>query len=128
LRRFTPKNVRAVENDQEKIFVEMARLSLARACVCVEWGQGIRLRRSVKIRESKLRQKVDSAASAILMSASGEGPERLAEILREIIGLTKTARTNVPDIKSREVVESANVQKLNIESPGALDAQGRPRD
>jgi hypothetical protein len=58
------------------------------------------------------------------MSASGEEPERLAEILREIIGLTKTARTNVPDIKSREVVESANVQKLNIESPGSLDAQG----
>jgi hypothetical protein len=79
-------------------------------------------------KREQFRQKVDSAASAILMSASGEGPERLAEILREIIGLTKTARTNVPDIKSREVVESANVQKLNIESPGALDAQGRPRD
>jgi hypothetical protein len=62
------------------------------------------------------------------MSASGEGPERLAEILREIIGLTKTARTNVPDIESREVVESANVQKLNIKSPGALDAQGHQRD
>jgi hypothetical protein len=79
-------------------------------------------------KREQFRQKVDSAASAILMSASGEGPERLMKILREIIGLTKTARTNVPDIKSREVVESANVQKLNIESPGALDAQGRPRD
>jgi hypothetical protein len=78
-------------------------------------------------KREQFRQKVDSAASAILMSASGEEPERLAEILREIIGLTKTVRTNVPDIKSREVVESANVQKLNIESPGALDAQGRPR-
>ncbi len=52
------------------------------------------------------------------MSASGDGPERLAEILREIIGLTKTARTNVPNIESREVVESA------IESPGSLPAQG----
>jgi hypothetical protein len=62
------------------------------------------------------------------MSASGEGPERLAEILREIIGLTKTARTNVPDIESREVVESANVQELNIESPESLDAQGHQRD
>ena len=63
------------------------------------------------------------------MSVSGEGPERLAEILREIIGLTKTARTpDMPDIKSREVVESANVQKLIIESPGSLDAQGRQRD
>ena len=75
-------------------------------------------------RESKLRQKVDSAPSVILMSASDEGPERLAEILREIIGLTKTARTNVPDIESREVAESANVQKLNIESLELLDAQG----
>jgi hypothetical protein len=58
------------------------------------------------------------------MSASDEGPERLAEILREIIGLTKTARTNISDIESREVVESANVQELNIESPELLDAQG----
>jgi len=76
------------------------------------------------MRESKLRQKVDSAASAILMNASGEGPERLAEILREIIGLTTTARTKLSDIESREVVESANLQKLNIESPELLDAQG----
>src|SRR5439155_4812479 len=75
------------------------------------------------MRESKLRQKVDSAASAILMNASGEGPERLAEILREIIGLTTTARINLPDIESREVVESANLQKLNIESPELLAAQ-----
>ena len=58
------------------------------------------------------------------MSASTDQPERIAEILREIIGLTKTARTNVPNIESREVVESANTQKLNIESPGSLPAQG----
>jgi hypothetical protein len=58
------------------------------------------------------------------MSASGEGPERLAEILREIIGLAKTGQTNIPDIESREVFESANVQKLNINSPELLDAQG----
>ena len=57
------------------------------------------------------------------MNASGEGPERLAEILREIIGLTTTARTNLPEIESREVVESANLQKLNIESPELLAAQ-----
>src|SRR4029453_17011569 len=79
-------------------------------------------------KREQFRQKVDSAASAILMSASGEGPERLRANLREIIWLIKNARPNVPDIKSREVVKSANVQKLNIESPGALDAQGRPRD
>ena len=57
------------------------------------------------------------------MSASGEEPERLAQILREIIGLTTTARINLPDIESREVVESANLQKLNIESPELLAAQ-----
>ena len=59
----------------------------------------------------------------MLMNASGEGPERLAEILREIIGLTKITRTNMPDTESGEVVESANVQKLNIESPELLSAQ-----
>ena len=59
----------------------------------------------------------------MLMNASGEGPERLAEILREIIGLTKTAQTKVSDNQSKEVVESANVQKLNIESPELLSAQ-----
>jgi hypothetical protein len=58
------------------------------------------------------------------MSASGERPERLAEILREIIGLAKTGRTNMPGNESREVSESAQVQKLNIESPELLDAQG----
>jgi hypothetical protein len=57
------------------------------------------------------------------MSASGEGPERLAEILREIVELTKTERTNIRDNESREIVESANAQKLNIESPKLLDAQ-----
>jgi len=56
----------------------------------------------------------------MLMSASGEGRERLAEILREIVELTKTAR-KMPE--SREVVESANVQKPNIESPESLAAQ-----
>ena len=50
------------------------------------------------------------------MSASGEGPERLAEILREIIELTKTTRTNIRDNESREGVESASVQKPDIES------------
>ncbi len=58
------------------------------------------------------------------MSASGERPERLAEILREIIGLAKTGRTNSPDIESREVFESASVQKLNIKSPELLDGKG----
>ena len=58
----------------------------------------------------------------MLMNASGEGPERLAEILREIIGLTKTVQTNQPD-QSTKIVESANVQKLNIESPELLAAQ-----
>jgi len=57
------------------------------------------------------------------MSASGEELERLAQILREIIGLTKITRTNMPDTESGEVVESANVQKLNIESPELLSAQ-----
>ena len=57
------------------------------------------------------------------MSASGEELERLAQILREIIGLTKITRTNMPDTESGEVVESANVQKLNIESPELLAAQ-----
>ena len=59
----------------------------------------------------------------MLMNTSREGPERLAEILREIIGLTKTSQTNRPD-QSTKIVESANVQKLNIESPELLDAQG----
>ena len=58
----------------------------------------------------------------MLMNASGEGPERLAEILREIIGLTKTVQTNRP-YQSTKIVESANVQKLNIESPELLSAQ-----
>ena len=58
----------------------------------------------------------------MLMNASGEGPERLAEILREIIGLTKTSQTNQPD-QSTKIVESANVRKLNIESPELLSAQ-----
>jgi len=71
-------------------------------------------------KDSNVRRKVDSAASAMLMSASGEGRERLAEILREIVELTKTAR-KMPE--SREVVESANVQKPNIESPESLAAQ-----
>ena len=58
----------------------------------------------------------------MLMNASGEGPERLAEILREIIGLTKTVQTNRPE-QSTKIVESANIQKLNIESPELLSAQ-----
>jgi hypothetical protein len=58
------------------------------------------------------------------MSASGERPERLAEILREILGLAKSARTDVPGNECREILESANVQKLNVESPKLLDTQG----
>ena len=58
----------------------------------------------------------------MLMNTSREGPERLAEILREIIGLTKISQTNRPD-QSTKIVESANVQKLNIESPELLSAQ-----
>jgi hypothetical protein len=58
------------------------------------------------------------------MSASGEGPDRLADILREIIALTRTTRTNIRDIESSEVIQSVNAQKLNIKSPKLLDAQG----
>jgi hypothetical protein len=54
------------------------------------------------------------------MSGLGEGQERLAEILREILDLTKTAQ-NVP--KSSEVVEAANVHNVNIELPELLGSQ-----
>jgi hypothetical protein len=50
----------------------------------------------------------------ILMSASAERPERLAEILREILGLSNPSRTNDPGPeRTDEAIESSDVQSVN---------------
>jgi hypothetical protein len=45
-------------------------------------------------KEGKCRHNFESAASITLMSVSPEPPERLAEILLEVLALSKPARTS----------------------------------
>jgi len=62
--------------------------------VCSIGSTGMRIPAFVRKKGDKDRHNFQSAASITLMSVSPEPPERLAEILQEILALSKPARTS----------------------------------
>jgi hypothetical protein len=75
-------------------------------------------------KSKQVRQKLEQATSAILMSAPTGGPERLVEILRAIIALSETKRTHNPNIESTNGVVIADTQELEIGSHKLFEPQG----
>jgi len=59
------------------------------------------------------KQEIASAASIRLMSALPDQPERLVEILREIIALSKTDTNHRESAKRADSTESFDAQCLN---------------
>jgi len=91
------------------------------------WTSSFGLRNALADWKSKeVRQKREPATSAILMTVSTSRPERLAEILREIITLsgTKGAR---PQIESANVVGTTNTPASEVANQALVEAQSDNR-
>jgi hypothetical protein len=63
-----------------------------------------------------VRQKPEPAASAILMSTSTDQPERIAEILREIITLSET-RYRKSEVENQQSLESQGNDGIDLQRP-----------
>ena len=63
-----------------------------------------------------VRQKPEPAASAILMSTSTDQPERIAEILREIITLSET-RYRKSEVENQQSLESQGDDGIDLQRP-----------
>ena len=60
------------------------------------------------------------------MSDSTGEPERLAEILREIIALSQTGRTHNPDMESKNAVEGAGANDSKSGNRESLEKGSDP--
>lgn len=66
--------------------------------------------------ESRLKQELELVTSAILMSASTDQPERIAEILREIITLSGREGADGPNTELANAIENTHrTEKLALE-------------
>jgi hypothetical protein len=76
----------------------------------------MRIPASVSKKERYSRHNLRSAASIILMSVSPEPPEGLAEILLEILALSKPIRTSQSESARERVIQSNHATRIALKS------------